>query len=95
MKNPRLIFQISHYGKYSRRAEEIKAICDKAGVKCVVRYPQDKTWSYFGDLHFRGRTEKELRRQLRHCASKYLPEFPRREIVLLPEGFFRQQVGNA
>lgn len=69
MKDSRLIFQISHYGKYSRHAEEIKALCDKEGVKCVVRYPENKTWSYFGDLHFRGRSEKELRRQLRKCAS--------------------------
>ena len=69
MRNPRLIFQISHYGKYSRHAEEIKALCDKAGVKCVVRYPEDKTWSYFGDLHFRNRSDKELRRQLKNCAS--------------------------
>lgn len=58
MKNPRLILQISHYGKYSRNAEQIKALCDDAGVKCVVRYPENKTWSYFGDLHFRGRSDK-------------------------------------
>ena len=69
MKNPRLIFQISHYGKLSRHAEKIKALCDAAGVKCVIRYPDKKTWSYVGDLHFRGRNDKELRRQLKHCAT--------------------------
>ena len=92
MKNPRLIFQISHYGKYSRRAEEIKAICDKAGVKCVVRYPQDKTWNYVGDLHFRGRTEKELRRQLRHCASIYR-NFLDGRLYFCPRASFGSKLG--
>lgn len=43
LKNPKLKIQISHYGKYSRHAEEIKTFCDDAGIQCVVRKPEGKT----------------------------------------------------
>lgn len=69
MKNPRLTVQISDYGEYSRRKEALKAACDAAGVRCILRDEKEKNWFDIGGLEFRGRTKKELQKQLHRCGN--------------------------
>ena len=69
MRNPRLTLQISDYGKYSRKRNELKERCDKEGVKCVVRSETEKTWHDAGNLEIRGRNKAQIEKQLRQCGN--------------------------
>ena len=69
MKNPKVKLQISDYGNFSRKRDELKAICDEQGIECVVRGSDEKNWFDAGDLHFRGRSKSEIRSQFRHCGE--------------------------
>lgn len=69
MKNPRLTVQISDYGDYSRQKTALKAACDAAGVRCILRNEKEKTWSDAGDLQFRKRSKAELQKQLHRCGN--------------------------
>ncbi len=69
LKNPKLKIQISDYGELSRNRDAIKELCDKEGINCVIRGSNEKNWFDPGDLHFRGRNKKELRKQFKHCGE--------------------------
>ena len=69
MKHPKVKIQISDYGALSRKKDELKAICDHQGIECVIRGSDEKNWFDAGDLHFRGRNQKEIRKQFRHCGE--------------------------
>ena len=69
MKNSKVTLQISDYGSLSRNRDELKAVCEKNGIKCVIRGADEKNWFDAGDLHFRGRSKKEIRKQFRHCGE--------------------------
>jgi hypothetical protein len=69
MKNPKFKLQISDYGELSRNKDIIKQICDENGINCVIRGSGEKNWFDPGDLHFRGRNKKELRKQFKHCGE--------------------------
>ena len=69
MRDPRLTLQISDYGELSRKKDEIKAACDAAGIRCVLRDEKEKTWFDAGGLEFRGRSGKELKKQMKHCGN--------------------------
>ncbi|WP_026491285.1 radical SAM protein [Butyrivibrio sp. XPD2002] len=69
LKNPKLKIQISDYGKLSRKRDEIKTLCDDNGINCVIRGSDEKNWFDPGDLHFRGRNKKELKRQFANCGE--------------------------
>ena len=69
LRNPKLKVQISDYGNLSRKRDEIKELCDINGINCVIRGSDEKNWFDPGDLHFRGRNKKELRKQFRKCGE--------------------------
>ena len=92
MKGQRVKIQISYYGKLSRNAEKIKAVCDEAGVSCVIRDPKDKTWGYAGDLHNRGRTAKELKKQLKRCGN-ICRNFQNGKLYFCPRASFGSKLG--
>ena len=92
MKNQRVKIQISYYGKLSRKAEEIKAVCDEAGVLCVIRDPKDKTWGYAGDLHDRGRSVQELKKQLKRCGN-ICRNFQNGKLYFCPRASFGSKLG--
>lgn len=69
MTNPKLTVQISDYGRYSTHKTELKQACDEIGVQCILRDEEEKNWFDSGGLEFRGRTEKELKKQMRHCGN--------------------------
>ena len=92
MKGKRVKIQISYYGQLSRKAEEIKAVCDEAGVQCVIRDPKDKTWGYAGDLHNRGRTPKELKQQLKRCGN-ICRNFQNGRLYFCPRASFGSKLG--
>lgn len=92
MKNPRLTVQISDYGKYSRKKEELKAACDKAGVKCVIRGSKEKTWIDPGGLEYRGRTVKQMKKQMRHCGN-ICRNFHNGKLYYCPRASFGTKLG--
>lgn len=69
LKNPKLKVQISDYGDLSRNKENIKKLCDENEITCVLRGSDEKNWFDPGDLHFRGRSKKELKKQFKHCGE--------------------------
>ena len=69
LKNPKLKIQISDYGKLSRNRDQIKELCDKHGINCVIRGSDEKNWFDAGDLHFRGRNNTELKKQFKKCGE--------------------------
>ncbi len=69
LKNSKLKIQISDYGKLSRNKEKIKELCDREGITCIIRGSDEKNWFDAGDLHFRGRNQKELRKQFKKCGE--------------------------
>ncbi len=69
MKNSKLTVQISDYGNISTNKEQLKQLCEKNEIKCVIRSMNDKNWFNAGNLRFRGRTGKEISRQLKKCAG--------------------------
>ena len=92
LKDTKVTIQISYYGKYSRNADKIKALCDEAGVKCVIRYPDKKTWHDAGDLHFRGRSEKELTAQMKRCGN-ICRNFQNGKLYFCPRASFGTKLG--
>ena len=92
IKGERVKIQISYYGKLSRKAEEIKAVCDEAGVEGVIRDPKDKTWFYAGDLHERGRSVLELRKQLKRCGN-ICRNFQNGKLYFCPRASFGSKLG--
>nr|MCR5755322.1 radical SAM protein [Acetatifactor sp.] len=69
MRSPKLTVQISDYGDISCNKEKLKLVCDENEIKCVLRSMTEKNWFTAGDLHFRGRTAKEISRQLKRCGG--------------------------
>lgn len=69
LRNPKLKIQISDYGKLSRNRDQIKEMCDREGINCVIRGSDEKNWFDAGDLHFRGRNKKELKKQFKRCGE--------------------------
>jgi len=69
LKSPKLKIQISDYGKLSRNRDQIKKLCDREGINCVIRGSDEKNWFDAGDLHFRGRNNKELSKQFKRCGE--------------------------
>ncbi len=69
LKNPKLKIQISDYGKLSRKRDEITDFCSRNGINCVVRGSDEKNWFDAGDLHFRKRNAKELKKQFKRCGE--------------------------
>ncbi len=69
MKDPKLTVQISDYGRYSTHKTELKQACDETGVRCILRDEKEKNWFDSGGLEFRGRSAKELKKQMRHCGN--------------------------
>ena len=92
LKNTRIKIQISYYGQFSRNADEIKKLCDERGINCVIRYPDEKTWKYSGDLHPRNRNEKEIRKQLRHCGN-ICRNFQNGKLYFCPRASFGTKLG--
>lgn len=69
IKNKKLKIQISDYGKLSRKKSELMDACDSVGIKCVIRGSDEKNWFDPGNLVFRGRNKKELKKQFRRCGE--------------------------
>lgn len=92
MRNPKLTVQISDYGEFSRKKSEIKSLCDKEGVRCVIRGSKEKTWVDEGDLEYRGRTKKELKRQMRHCGN-ICRSFHNGRLYFCPRASFGTKLG--
>lgn len=69
LQNPKLKIQISDYGELSRNKEKIKDLCKKNNIACVIRGSDEKNWFDAGDLHFRGRSQKELKKQFKKCGE--------------------------
>lgn len=92
MKNPRLTVQISDYGEYSRQKMALKKACDAAGVRCILRDEKEKNWFDAGGLEFRGRTKKELQKQLRRCAN-ICRSFHNGRLYFCPRSSFGTKLG--
>ena len=70
MKDSRFTLVVSDYGPYSKIIGEIAKACDAKGVRYeILEYEKNRHWIDMGRLEKRGRTERELKDQLRHCGN--------------------------
>lgn len=92
MKNPKLTVQISDYGKYSRSKEALKKLCDKVGVKCVVRNAREKVWFDAGGLENRGRDINEIKKQMKQCGN-ICRSFHNGRLYFCPRASFGTKLG--
>lgn len=92
MKNPKLSVQISDYGKCSRNKMALKAICDKAGVKCVIRGAKEKVWFDAGGLENRGRDVSEIKKQMKRCGN-ICRSFHNGKLYFCPRASFGTKLG--
>lgn len=92
MKNPKLTVQISDYGKYSRNKAALKELCDRAGVKCVIRSAKEKIWFDAGGLENRGRNVNEMREQMKRCGN-ICRSFHNGRLYFCPRASFGTKLG--
>ncbi|MCM1038714.1 MAG: radical SAM protein [Ruminococcus sp.] len=92
MKDSKLTVQVSDYGKYSRNKIELKAMCDRVGVKCVIRSEKEKGWFDAGNLENRGRDVHGMKKQMKHCGN-ICRSFHNGRLYFCPRASFGTKLG--
>lgn len=82
LKNPKVVVQISNYGGNSRKFKELTDIFTRE--KIAFESEKNLEWCDTGDVHFRGRSEQELKKLFSSCIASECKSYLNGEFHVCP-----------